>query len=128
MAESEDPTNPSPEEPKPTEPKSMAARTEPSEGEATTVAGEERPSGVVSKETGPKPPTPEAKPTGKPVKKAARKKKEEPTLSRRRPRAFRFRLRLRNQRSSRPRAARIFIRVSRTFSRHLTIRLLRSLT
>jgi len=79
MAESEDPTNPSPEEPKPTEPKSMAAPTEPSEGEATTVAGEERPSGVVSKETGPKPPTPEAKPTGKPVKKAARKKKEEPT-------------------------------------------------
>src|SRR5437667_12605292 len=79
MAESEDPTNPSPEEPKPTEPKSMAAPTEPSEGEATTVAGEERPGGVVSKETGPKPPTPEGKPTGKPVKKAARKKKEEPS-------------------------------------------------
>src|SRR6266487_3510804 len=72
MAASEDPTNPSPEEPKPTEPKSIAAPTEPSEGEATTVAGEERPGGVGSKET-------EAKPTGKPVKKAARKKKEEPT-------------------------------------------------
>src|SRR5206468_13030836 len=79
MAESEDPTNPSPEEPKPTEPKSMAARTEPSEGEATTVAGEEGTSGVVSKGTRPKPPSPEAKPTGKAVKKGARKKKEDPT-------------------------------------------------
>jgi len=74
MAESEDPTNPSPEEPKPTEPKSIAPPAEPSEGEATAAVGEERPSDVVSKETGPKPSTPEAKP----VKKAAKKKKEEP--------------------------------------------------
>jgi len=79
MAEPKDPTNPSPDEPKPTEPKSMAAPAEPSEGEAMAVAGEERPSDVVSKETGPKPPTPEAKPAAKPVKKAAKKKKEEPT-------------------------------------------------
>jgi len=57
----------------------MAAPAEPSEGEAMAVAGEERPSDVVSKETGPKPPTPEAKPAAKPVKKAAKKKKEEPT-------------------------------------------------
>ncbi|PYJ05427.1 MAG: 30S ribosomal protein S11 [Verrucomicrobia bacterium] len=43
------------------------------------VVGEEHPGGVVSKETGPKPPTPEAKPAVKPVKKAAKKKKEEST-------------------------------------------------
>jgi small subunit ribosomal protein S11 len=78
MSESKDPAEASPEEPKPTEPKSIAAPAEPSEGEATTVAGEERPGDVVSKETGPKPPTPEAKPAVKPVKKAAKKKKDEP--------------------------------------------------
>src|SRR6266498_1782447 len=80
MADPEDPTKPISEEPKPTEPESTPApAAESSEGETTTVAGEERPSDVVSKETGPKPPTPEAKPAVKPVKKAARKKKEEST-------------------------------------------------
>ncbi len=78
MADPENPTNPSPEEPKPTEPESTPAPAESSESEATTVAGEERPSDVVTKETGPKPSTPEAKPEVKPVKKAAKKKKEEP--------------------------------------------------
>lgn len=79
MAESKDPGEASPEEPKPTEPKSMPPPAESSEGETTTVAGEERPSDVVSKDTSLKPPTPEAKPAVKPVKKAAKKKKEEPT-------------------------------------------------
>jgi small subunit ribosomal protein S11 len=67
MAESKDPTNANPEEPKPTEPESIAAAADSPEGEATTVAGEERPGDVVSKETGPKPAV-------KPVKKAAKKK------------------------------------------------------
>src|SRR5256885_15766051 len=58
---------------------SMPPQAESSEGETTTVAGEERPGDVVSKETGQKPPTPEAKPAVKPVKKAAKKKKEEST-------------------------------------------------
>jgi small subunit ribosomal protein S11 len=71
MAESKDPTNANPEEPKPTEPESIAAAADSPEGEATTVAGEERPGDVVSKETGPKPAV-------KPVKKAAKKKKDEP--------------------------------------------------
>ena len=81
MPEPENPTNPSPEEPKPTEPESTPTPppAESSEGETTTVAGEERPGDVVSKETGPKPPTPEAKPAVKSAKKTARKKKEEPT-------------------------------------------------
>ncbi len=74
MADPEDPTKPIPEEPKTDEPESMPPPAESSDGETTTVAGEERPGDVVSKETGPKPPTPEAKP----VKKAAKKKKEEP--------------------------------------------------
>ena len=81
MPEPENPTNPSPEEPKPTEPESTPtpAPAESSQGETTTVAGEERAGDVVSKETGPKPPTPEPKPAVKPAKKTARKKKEEPT-------------------------------------------------
>ena len=81
MADPEDPTNPSPEEPKPTEPESTPtpAPAESSEGETTTVAGEERAGDVDSKDTGSKPATPEAKPAVKPAKKAARKKKEEPT-------------------------------------------------
>jgi small subunit ribosomal protein S11 len=79
MADPEDPTKPIPEEPKTDEPESMPPPAESSEGDTTTVAGEERPGDVVSKETRPKPPTPEAKPAVKPVKKAAKKKKEEPT-------------------------------------------------
>jgi small subunit ribosomal protein S11 len=79
MAEPEDPTNPIPEEPKTNEPESMPAPAESSEGEATTVAGEEHPGDVVSKETAPKSAAPEAKPAVKPAKKTARKKKEEPT-------------------------------------------------
>ena len=81
MPEPENPTNPSPEEPKPTEPESTPppAPAESSEGETTTVAGEERAGDVDSKDTGSKPPTPEAKPAVKPAKKTARKKKEEPT-------------------------------------------------
>src|SRR6266542_875165 len=79
MAESKDPAEANPEEPKPTEPESTTAPVEPSEGEAMAVVGEEHPGGVVSKETGPKPPTPEAKPAVKPAKKAAKKKKEEST-------------------------------------------------
>ena len=57
----------------------MPAPAESSEGETTTVAGEERAGDVDSKDTGSKPATPEAKPAVKPAKKAARKKKEEPT-------------------------------------------------
>jgi len=79
MAESKDPAEANPEEPKPTEPESTTVPVEPSEGEAMAVVREEHPGGVVSKETGPKPPTPEAKPAVKPVKKAAKKKKEEST-------------------------------------------------
>jgi small subunit ribosomal protein S11 len=81
MPEPENPTNPSPEEPKPTEPESTPppAPAESSEGETTTVAGEERAGHVDSKDTGPKPAAPEAKPAVKPAKKTARKKKEEPT-------------------------------------------------
>ena len=79
MPEPENPTNASPEEPKTNEPESTPAPAESSEGEATTVAGEEHPGDVVSKETAPKPAAPEAKPAVKPVKKAAKKKKEEPT-------------------------------------------------
>jgi len=75
MPEPENPTNASPEEPKTNEPESTPAPAESSEGETTTVAGEEHPGDVVSKETGPKPAAPEAKP----VKKVAKKKKEEPT-------------------------------------------------
>ena len=72
MPEPENPTNASPEEPKTNEPESTPAPAESSEGEATTVAGEEHPGDVVSKETAPKPAV-------KPVKKAAKKKKEEST-------------------------------------------------
>ncbi len=79
MPEPENPTNASPEEPKTNEPESTPAPAESSEGEAATVAGEEHPGDVVSKETDPKPAAPEAKPAVKPVKKAAKKKKEEPT-------------------------------------------------
>src|SRR3989449_11394760 len=78
MADPEDPTKPIPEEPKTDEPESMPPPAESSEGETTTVAGEEGPGDVVSKQTGPKPSTPEAKPAVKPVKKAAKNKKEAP--------------------------------------------------
>src|ERR1700693_5154542 len=81
MADPEDPTKPIPEEPKTDEPESTPtpAPAEPSEGDTTKVAGAERTGDVDSKDTGPKPAAPEAKPAVKPAKKTAKKKKEEPT-------------------------------------------------